>query len=159
MSNSAFAIAFAGGVVAQVPDPIVGNAGLIVGVVSLIAGCFKAWLEYKQQMKRMDIQESKTEGLATSLKAAEDKAKALEMSLANTAQELADARDRNHRFQNHTNNVLTDVQGQVLMNQMVVSDLIPATKELASQSGISVAIPDPPLNILEAKPCPAAQNK
>ena len=152
MSNSAFILAFAGGVVAQVPDPTIGSTGLIVGVLGLVAGCFRAWLEYRQQMKRMDIQESKTDSLAADLKAAEDKAKVLELSLKMTSDELQKSRDNNHKFQNHTQGVLTTVQDQVTTNRQAVADLIPATQQLASNSGISVAIPEPPPNLLEAKP-------
>ena len=163
MSNSAFAIAFAEGVVAQVPDPTIGNAGLIVGVVSLIAGCFKAYLEYRQQMKRMDIQESKTESLAASLKQSQDEAKALQMSLAATSKELADSRERNHEFQGQTAGTLNAVQAdvyemrsQVTTNTGAIQQAVPTIKKLVAHSGILVAIPDPPPTLIfEAKPpCP-----
>ncbi len=146
--QSGYFFAVAGGLAAQAPDATVGNAGLVIGVAGLIAGCFRAWLDYRSSMKRLEIQEDKTEALTASLKSAENKAKALEMSLAATAQELADARERTHTFQNHTSAVVTDMAAQVMVNTHALQASITATKDLAVQSGIATSVPEPPPTIL-----------
>lgn len=51
-----------GGLVAQVPDPKVGLAGLLVALTGLLAGgfqYFKTYLDYRQSMARLNGQDAK----------------------------------------------------------------------------------------------------
>lgn len=150
-------LAIAGGLMAQDPNPGVSTVGLIVGLTGLAGGLlqyWRAWLDNRLAMRRLDVQEDKTNELVASLKEARDHSQALELSLAATSKELADARDRNHAFQDATAGTMNSVQAQVYTNTQTIQKLVPAVGELSEQTGFHPAIPEPPPLLIE--PCPDA---
>ena len=131
-----YSFAIAGGLIAQAPDANVGAAGILIGITGLIGGviggattAFSKWAEYKLSMRRMDDWEAKANHLAS--------------ELAKTQSELAESRQNSHDRADRTNGILVDLQERIGKNSETAQAVTPVVRQLAEQSGIHTAIPDP----------------
>lgn len=148
--------AIAGGLIAQDPNPSIGLAGLIVAVTGLASGLYqyyRAYLDNRLAMRRLDVSDDRIGELQNALEAAK-------ISQAATARELEQARERNHNFQDSTAATLNSVQAdtfevknQCKTNTEVIQKLVPATKDLAARTGLAdtLALPDPPPTMIKEK--------